>query len=315
MIKPLEELKQMELADFAELPDSYIQLQGMVETQYGAVKVVSNTWSAILDTRTCELCRSLDGKTLPEGHPDFEAYQPPLHSSCRCLFLGHTTESKYKPPIDWEPPDKGLLEKFGNFIKALPEKELPEIIGVWEPTQTIETSGWAEDIQITKLKNEVMKEAKDGEAFILIDGRTGSRILRRAGGKDYVDLKDIDDILAKAKADRFVTFHNHPKSASFGPEDLKFFVKMHSKGVRHHIIFGNDGTEYRLIFPKTLKHIGQWQNIDYAWKLQIDKSMDYYRERVLSGILDENFAWKEHSHEALKKLSEKYGFIYERVLP
>ena len=117
MIKTIAELKQTELADFAELPESYIQLQGMVETQYGAVKVVSNTWSAILDTRTCELCRSLDGKTLPEGHPDFEAYQSPIHGRCRCLWISTTTESPYKPPIDWEPPDPNLTKKYGEFIK------------------------------------------------------------------------------------------------------------------------------------------------------------------------------------------------------
>lgn len=132
-MKSLDELKHMNFMDFIELPDSYIRLQGdLTPTQYGAVKIVSNTWSAILDKQTCDLCRSLDGKTLPEGHPDYETYQAPLHDHCRCLFLGWTTESPFKPPIDWEPPDKGLLEKFGNLVGMLPEKVLPEIIEIPE---------------------------------------------------------------------------------------------------------------------------------------------------------------------------------------
>jgi len=131
MIYSLDELRKGDF-NFGDLDDDYIRLQGLVETQYGAVKIVSNTWSAILDKSTCDLCRSLDGKTLPEGHPDYEAYQPPTHNFCRCLYIGHTTESKYKPPIDWKPPDKGLLEKFGNLVGRLPEKELPEIVSIPE---------------------------------------------------------------------------------------------------------------------------------------------------------------------------------------
>jgi len=99
-MKPLSELKKLDLSDFVELDDSYIRLQDPISiivettpmserdiklqtltpTQYGAVKIVSNTWSAILDKHTCDLCRSLDGKTLPEGHPDYETYQNPLHN-------------------------------------------------------------------------------------------------------------------------------------------------------------------------------------------------------------------------------------------
>lgn len=46
---------------------------------------ITETWSAILDSRTCGWCRALDGNSIvrPERFADL----PPLHPSCRCLVL------------------------------------------------------------------------------------------------------------------------------------------------------------------------------------------------------------------------------------
>ncbi len=42
-------------------------------------------WNSTLDSRTCEHCASLDGKTFKHG----EGPRPPAHISCRCTTLPH----------------------------------------------------------------------------------------------------------------------------------------------------------------------------------------------------------------------------------
>jgi len=40
---------------------------------------------AVMDNRTTDICRSLDGKTWPVGSPDVKV--PPLHWNCRSQLL------------------------------------------------------------------------------------------------------------------------------------------------------------------------------------------------------------------------------------
>jgi hypothetical protein len=47
---------------------------------------VYKVWSAILDRRTCAVCGSLDGMTVPAGKPFMETADPPIHPLCRCII-------------------------------------------------------------------------------------------------------------------------------------------------------------------------------------------------------------------------------------
>lgn len=52
----------------------------------GAAAPVAWQWNAILDPRTCPICRPLDGAIAPT--PDaFPRGAPPLHPLCRCIVL------------------------------------------------------------------------------------------------------------------------------------------------------------------------------------------------------------------------------------
>lgn len=44
-------------------------------------------YSAIIDSVTSEICRPLDGLTLPVGHPLWKKYGPTNHYNCRCTLI------------------------------------------------------------------------------------------------------------------------------------------------------------------------------------------------------------------------------------
>ncbi len=44
-------------------------------------------YSAILDSRTTDICRHLDGRVYPDGAPEWEKYRPPNHFNCRSILV------------------------------------------------------------------------------------------------------------------------------------------------------------------------------------------------------------------------------------
>ena len=72
-------------------------------------------WSAVLDSHTCPLCESLDGKTIAVDNPDFDVFRPPLHGSCRCILVYVGTGQTHFTP-DWTTPDAALVKKYGRLI-------------------------------------------------------------------------------------------------------------------------------------------------------------------------------------------------------
>jgi SPP1 gp7 family putative phage head morphogenesis protein len=62
--------------------------QERVATAATAEGVTTTTWrwEAILDPRTCPICRPLDGTTAPRPS-DFPSGPPPLHPLCRCVVI------------------------------------------------------------------------------------------------------------------------------------------------------------------------------------------------------------------------------------
>jgi SPP1 gp7 family putative phage head morphogenesis protein len=77
--------------------------------------IVGAQWSAILDSKTCPLCESLDNKIISVDDPDFDLFRPPIHPNCRCFytFIGDKeTDVKF----DWKTPSGDLVKKYGSLI-------------------------------------------------------------------------------------------------------------------------------------------------------------------------------------------------------
>lgn len=59
-------------------------------------------YSAILDGKTTELCRELDGTIAEVGSPIIQKYNPPLHFNCRSTWLPLTEEQIANNPVGLE---------------------------------------------------------------------------------------------------------------------------------------------------------------------------------------------------------------------
>jgi SPP1 gp7 family putative phage head morphogenesis protein len=80
---------------------------------WGTPQVREKLWglrySAILDGRTTQLCRGLDGTTLPLGDPFFSQWTPPNHFNCRSLLVEVWSSTRLRHP----PDEVRNYERFG----------------------------------------------------------------------------------------------------------------------------------------------------------------------------------------------------------
>jgi len=78
-------------------------------------------------------------------------------------------------------------------------------------------------------------------------------------------------------------------------------------------VIGHDGTEY-------YASVGDGERPDYrilkaTYEKAIQDLMEVFKPKVQSGELDKKSAWKEHTHQAIAKVAEKFKWKYERTLP
>ena len=63
-------------------------------------KVYGFQYSAIIDSKTTDLCLSLDGRVVKAGSADFYSYGPPQHYECRSIWVEILEEEEFKPETD-----------------------------------------------------------------------------------------------------------------------------------------------------------------------------------------------------------------------
>jgi SPP1 gp7 family putative phage head morphogenesis protein len=108
-------------------------LRTNIQSAYGAgryeqqqeVKEDRPYWefSAIMDSRTSEICSELDGKVLPADDPWWRSHNPPLHFNCRSTVMSLTEEQATSRGLD-SPPAVDAQDGFGSA---------PEV-DEWEPS-------------------------------------------------------------------------------------------------------------------------------------------------------------------------------------
>ena len=81
--------------------------------------VVAYQWSAILDDRTSDVCRMLDGKVWEVGDDYSDRVKPPAHFNCRSVIVPITKFEKYT--VD-APPLSAIADAGGSLIST-PEPE------------------------------------------------------------------------------------------------------------------------------------------------------------------------------------------------
>jgi hypothetical protein len=110
IVESLENLKKLQVKE--------------ILTQMGVIKIVRLQWSAILDRKVCQLCFKLDGMVIPANSPIYNVWQPPLHLSGRCLWVGIDIKDPNIPTVNWKEPAKDLIKEFAPDLLGLPGKEI-----------------------------------------------------------------------------------------------------------------------------------------------------------------------------------------------
>lgn len=81
----------------------------------GGIPLAGAQYSAILDTRTCELCARLDEQLVSVTDLDMMKFTPPVHHNCRCVWVYVTTQEADFVPT-WAAPPASLVERFGGLV-------------------------------------------------------------------------------------------------------------------------------------------------------------------------------------------------------
>jgi|WetSurMetagenome_2_1015567.scaffolds.fasta_scaffold10568_5 SPP1 gp7 family putative phage head morphogenesis protein len=82
-------------------------------------------YSAILDKRTCPLCKFLDGQVFEVNSPEYFKYMPRVHERCRCIYVYVGQEEVNPPDIKIKKPDAEMLKTHGHLI-GTPETPVSE---------------------------------------------------------------------------------------------------------------------------------------------------------------------------------------------
>jgi len=165
-ILSLEKLKNTKLADLIK------------------PSIIRFVWSAILDHKVCDLCRSLDGKVMDATNPDYSIYKSPLHPRCRCTQIPITSDAEVIPKVDWEKPKDDWIKKYAPFWFLIPRKkkeepieispyapEAPELI--FNPNDILSIEEYIRETELRnieeeKQKMEVMEQEMDKARVIYI---------------------------------------------------------------------------------------------------------------------------------------------------
>ena len=88
-------------------------------------------FSAVMDSRTTEICAALDDTVLPADDPFWAKHNPPLHFNCRSHVVSLSESEAQDEGIDPEPPPEQPMDGFG--VAPNLRDEQPDLTGYPHP--------------------------------------------------------------------------------------------------------------------------------------------------------------------------------------
>lgn len=145
------------------------------------------------------------------------------------------------------------------------------------------------------------------EALVWLD-KNGNEVLPFKTGKaNCVGISAQEmQYLRSLKKNSIISLHNHPKSSSFSPDDMSIMCRLPS--VETMRVVGHDGTKYALSVGDGMRP--SKNVIVDAYYEFLNKTEHSYSELYSK---DRGAAWKEHTHETVKNIAERFGWKYERT--
>jgi len=174
-------------------------------------------WTAILDDKVCDLCRSLDQKVMEANSPNYSLYQPPLHPRCRCHIIPITSDAEIIPKVNWEKPKNSWIKKYAPFLFIIPFKgkkeeieeiapyvpEAPEL--VFNPKDILSIEEYIRETELRNIENAKQKMSimeKDNMKILYIIfflNKLGQTILIKEieKGEEFNFTKREEDMIKK----------------------------------------------------------------------------------------------------------------------
>jgi SPP1 gp7 family putative phage head morphogenesis protein len=92
----------------------------VAQLQEPAIAKVHPFWkfSSVLDARTSDICKPLNGMVLEADNPWWQSHTPPLHHQCRSTIIGLTNRAAQRVGVTQKPPDTKAAEGFGSLEDA-----------------------------------------------------------------------------------------------------------------------------------------------------------------------------------------------------
>lgn len=190
-------------------------------------KIVRFVWSAILDDRVCELCRSLDGKVMDANSKEYTIYKSPIHPHCRCTQIPITSNAEIIPEQDFKKPSNDWIVRYAPFWFLIPfigkKKEpievIPEEFNIPEPKVDAKEILVINNIENTKEK--VKDYLVNNIILIVFVGSRGETILETEFSiDDSMDFTIREEKLIREKAKNYV-MNNLFEAADDWEHDLK----------------------------------------------------------------------------------------------
>ena len=187
--------------------------------------IVRFIWTAILDEKICDLCRSLDQKIMDVNSPDSTIYQPPLHPRCRCHIIPITSDAEKIPKVNWEKPKDSWIKKYAPFLFIIPFKgkkeeieeiapyvpEAPELI--FNPKDVLSIEGYIRETELRniekgKQKMQVLEQEVDKTRIIYIIfflNKLGQTLLIKETEKDTeIDFAKREEAQIRKEASSYL---------------------------------------------------------------------------------------------------------------
>lgn len=252
--------------------------------------------TAVLDSRTSELCRDMDGKHLPVSEFKAGITAPPFHCWCRSTtvpyFNDEFTEEEtriargaddklYEVPYNmtyrqWEKAfvegDHGMLSVNASNEKYGKRTFLGEI----DPSKTKEA--------VIEFGKQIMNEPIENAVVIDADGN----VFQFVGETNNVGIYGID-------LNGATVIHNHPVSegiVSFGSDDFMFLrdyqnIELHAFNEQYHysvkVLKPIDEVVYNDIYLEAMEYIAEEEDLQHlAFEVLRKKGyVDYERKPII----------------------------------
>jgi len=172
--------------------------------------------------------------------------------------------------------------------------------------------------KVRKVEEEIMSGKT--ETLVFMD-KKGNEIFRKGGNETevVVTAREAEKVIGKSGRGLIYT-HNHPNTTSFSGMDLSTAKELGIDEVR---AVGLDESGSFLYEVSGLEKIPYYIDINREWEKMLLKYHPKYKGKFLNMIEgnydktfreeSERFILKAHSHNAMKKLAEQFGFEYRRT--